>query len=97
MTIDFEELIRQIQWPKIRNQNLQPTGGQAVNAQQAALRAPPRYSRGKAAWAAFSRLWCGAARQDLTRGSVPVPWYPVLPINILEFPKHEGGGVLMCF
>jgi len=38
-----------------------------------------------------SRLWCGAARQDLTRGSVRVPWWPILPINTMGVPEHEEG------
>ena len=57
--------------------------GDKREAQQAALRAQ------NTTWAAFSWQSRGAARQDLTRGSVPVPWCPVLPINALGFPEHQ--------
>jgi len=71
IAIDLGEQFRQNQEPKTRNRNMQPTGRQAGSTQQAALRAMPRYSRENVAWAAFPWFWCGAARQDLTRSSVP--------------------------
>ena len=61
---------------QIREQKL--TGGQPGGAQQAALRAPQRYCRGNAAFVAFPRQYCGAARAAsghiLSPGS-PLPWW----------------------
>ena len=56
IAIELGEQFRQNQGPKTRNRDIQPTGGQAGSAQQAALHASPRYSHGNAAWATFPRL-----------------------------------------
>ena len=41
--------------------------------------------RGNAAIVMFPRQRFGAARRDLTRDSVNVPWCPLSPIKTLEF------------
>ena len=72
IAIDFGGRFCQNQVPKSRFQEVHLTGGQVGSVQQAAPRA---------------RLLYGAARQDLARGSVPVPWCPLSPIKALGFPE----------
>jgi len=61
--IDLGEQFRQNQGPKIRNRDMQPIGGQAGTAQQAALRALPMYNRRNAAWSHF----CGSGMEPRAR------------------------------
>ena len=76
---------------KIRDPKPKPRhpADRGIGVDNVAGGARPHYGWGNVAKAAFSRLPCGAAHHDLTRGSVRVPRCPVLPIKARAFPEHR--------
>ena len=77
--------------------NPRSTADRGTSGEQAAPRARHQDYRGNASKVAFLRQLHGAARRDLTRGSVHAPWCPLSPINTLKFSelrKKKLRGVL---